>query len=440
MTVRAELDMSVQSRSEIDWCGSPPAHWTCTSLKYLFKERREPSSGCFPPGAISFGEVVSKEMVNTDTLASYQDVRMGDFLINPINLNYDLKSLRVAHSRLDVRVSPAYIVLESKGIAQPRYLRWLMYLFDVAHMKTLGAGVRQTITFKDMGPCRVYLPPANEQQRIANFLDEQTARIDVLIAGKERLASVLKEWHSSELEALCCGSGKASERTSNAWITKIPKGWKLVRLKHLVRRIEQGWSPECEARLTDEGEWGVLKAGAANHGIYTGNEEHKTLPSHLTPLPSLEVKPGDVLITRASGSADLVGSFAYVYSTRPRLMLSDKNFRLVFSDNSQLHPELLAWACNTHPVREQIKQYVSGADGLAKNIGSSGLREIWLPVPPLHEQNELVTAIRALGQQYEVFQEHLKKHIDRLREYRSSLISAAVTGQIDINNFQLEAA
>ena len=280
-----------------------------------------------------------------------------------------------------------------------------------------------------------WLPARGQQEHIANFLDEQTARIDALIAEKERLNDALAEWHSAELTRHCFGSDQLQIGTGNPWIPSLPSGWKAMRLKHLVKGIEQGWSPECESRLADEEEWGVLKAGAANGGTFR-EDEHKALPSSLEPIPSLEVKVGDVLITRASGTAEYVGSFAFVYQTRSKLMLSDKNFRLKFDAAPRLLPELLAWTANTYAVRQQILQYVSGADGLAKNIGSGNLREVWFPVPPKEEQPKIVARLKKAREHSASLSLHLTEHIARLREYRSSLISAAVTGQLDLSTFK----
>ena len=294
-----------------------------------------------------------------------------------------------------------------------------------------NANTQKNIGMGDIPKLAFALPPNLEQVSIANFLDEKTARIDALIAEKERLRVTLEEWRAAELTRICFGEDRKPLATGNDWIPTLPQGWKLVRLKHLVTGIEQGWSPECEARHADEDEWGVLKAGAANAGTYR-QDEHKALPSAMQPMPELEVKPGDVLITRASGTADYVGSFAYVYSTRPKLMLSDKNFRLRFEPRPKLLPELLAWMCNTRALREQVLQYVSGADGLAKNIGSGSLKEFWLALPPLAEQPRLIQELHARREQLEGLEKHLIVHVTRLREYRSSLISAAVTGQLEV--------
>ncbi|MDE2343874.1 MAG: restriction endonuclease subunit S [Betaproteobacteria bacterium] len=320
---------------------------------------------------------------------------------------------------------------------EPRFLRYCLLtpeFVDAVNGSTYGSKMPRA-DWSFIGALKVPCPSKLLQERIANFLDEQTARIDALIAEKERLQTALEEWREAELTRICFGGSNASEPTGSVWIQVLPKGWHLARLKHLVIGIEQGWSPECESRGAEAGEWGVLKAGASNGGTYR-DTENKALPAELEPLPSLEVRVGDVLVSRASGSADLVGSVAYVYETRSRLMLSDKNFRLQFAENPPLSPELLAWMCNTDALRQQVRQFVSGADGLAKNIGSGSLKELWLAVPPITMQPRLINELRSVKLHLGALEAHLTEHIDRLREYRSSLISAAVTGQLNIDEFQ----
>ena len=337
-------------------------------------------------------------------------------------------------------IDTAYFIDSRSTTANLRWLYWSLQTVGLdQHSEDTGVpGLSREKAYQ----AKLKLPPSVEQERIANFLDEKTARIDALIAEKERLQTALEEWREAELTRICFGGSDASEPTGSIWIQVLPKGWHLARLKHLVIGIEQGWSPECESRVAEAGEWGVLKAGASNGGTYR-DTENKALPSELEPLPSLEVRMGDVLVSRASGSADLVGSFAYVYETRSRLMLSDKNFRLQFAENPPLSPKLLAWMCNTDALRQQVRQYVSGADGLAKNIGSGSLKELWLAVPPITMQPRLINELQRVKLRLDALEAHLTEHIDRLREYRSSLISAAVTGHLNIDDFQarqLEAA
>lgn len=435
----AHVSSRVPSAVTPDWYGCPPSEWTRTKLKYLFQERSEKSSGTFPPGAISFGEVVEKEMHNEDTLASYQDVFSGDFLVNPINLNYDLKSLRVAHSRMNVRVSPAYIVLRDTGAAEPRYLRWLMHQFDVAHMKTLGAGVRQTITFGDMGPCQAFLPPRSEQRQIANFLDEQTARIDALIAQKERLLASVREYAAAEISRLLTEGvrGEALVETGNPFFPRAPGSWRLAAFKRALAGMEQGWSPQCENRPAESHEWGVLKVGCVNGSRFNA-EENKALPRELEPDLACVLKAGDVLVSRAN-TRELVGMAALVEGDHPNLLLCDKLYRLRLRPE-WIEPEFAVLALRAHPGRRQIELGASGASASMLNISQDVLRELYLAFPPWDEQCAIVKQAGQVRAATEVLAEHVMEHVDRLREYRSSLISAAVTGQLDAGSFNFAKA
>src|ERR1017187_4188965 len=165
--------------SGVEWLGQVPEHWGAIRYKNVFEEKFVEAGGCLPLGSISFGRVVFKsdDFFNEATKATYQQVLADEFLINPINLNYDLKSLRTAFSEINTCVSPAYIVLKAKGARDKNYLKHQLHAFDLFHMKTLGAGVRQTITFGDIGSCQTFLPPLLEQIRIAAFLDQETAKI-----------------------------------------------------------------------------------------------------------------------------------------------------------------------------------------------------------------------------------------------------------------------
>ncbi|WP_323939202.1 restriction endonuclease subunit S [Aeromonas hydrophila] len=181
--------------SGVIWSGFIPSHWEPIRFKHVFVEKPKTSNIELPAGSISFGRVVFKDedKLAEETKASYQEVKVGEFLVNPLNLNFDLKSLRTALSEIDVVVSTGYIVLQCYRKLEARYARWLLHEFDVAHMKSLGAGVRQTIGFNDIGNSYFCMPRVEEQHTIAAFLDYETARIDRLIAQQQRLIELLKE-------------------------------------------------------------------------------------------------------------------------------------------------------------------------------------------------------------------------------------------------------
>jgi type I restriction enzyme S subunit len=177
------------------WIGEIPKDWKIEKLKHLFYEKKHTSNMSLNCGSISFGEVIEKddEKIPLSTKQSYQEVLSGEFLLNPLNLNYDLKSLRIALSKINVVVSAGYIVLKEKTDINKAYFKYLLHRFDVDYMKLMGAGVRQTINFSHIANSILILPSKNEQKAIAKFLDEKTAQIDQAIRIKEQQIALLKE-------------------------------------------------------------------------------------------------------------------------------------------------------------------------------------------------------------------------------------------------------
>ncbi|XOC65211.1 hypothetical protein MY828_05065 [Haemophilus influenzae] len=121
--------------SGVDWLGEVPSHWELKRLKQLFVEKKHKQSLSLNCGAISFGKVIEKsdDKVTEATKRSYQEVLKGEFLINPLNLNYDLISLRIALSEIDVVVSAGYIVLKEKQIINKNTFR-IYYIDTMLHI------------------------------------------------------------------------------------------------------------------------------------------------------------------------------------------------------------------------------------------------------------------------------------------------------------------
>jgi restriction endonuclease S subunit len=162
----ASDDDSICADSEVQ------THWPDIKMKYIFNRKDKKQNMSIGCGAISFGVVVYKDSdrLPLETKMAYQEVLSGEFLINPLNLNFDLKSLRTAKSELDVIVSSGYIVLQGSSEYDSEYLQWLLRVFDVVKMKTIGGGVRQTVSFSDIGKCWIAVPQQDEQEAIAEYV------------------------------------------------------------------------------------------------------------------------------------------------------------------------------------------------------------------------------------------------------------------------------
>lgn len=279
-----------------------------------------------------------------------------------------------------------------------------------------GAVRTPRINPEDLGDIAVDLPQLDEQWRIADFLDVETTRIDELITLHSKQINLLREKF-------------ANLRSQVTAELAIRHG--AIKLRHILLRIEQGWSPQCEDRVADEGEWGVIKAGCVNGGAFR-LEQHKALPAELRPRKQYQLRPGDLLMSRASGSPDLIGSVGLVPEQLPRpMLLCDKVYRLIV-DQTRVKPDFIAQVLQTAKVRREIVNGISGADGMANNLPTSVVTELKVPIAPLDVQGEFVAQLLDNRAATEELCDALDDQIRLLAERRQALITAAVTGQLDV--------
>lgn len=413
--------------ARVDWLGVVPDEWDVLKFKHLLRERKADKSTDLPAGAISFGEVVEKDMLNEDTLATYQSVLPGEYLINPINLNYDLKSLRVALSNIGVRVSPAYIVLTDLGNANQRYLRWLLYYFDVAHMKTLGAGVRQTITYADIGNCAVALPPRETQEPLASYLDRETARIDAIIEKKTRFIELLKEKRQALItQAVTKGlDPNVPMRDSGVeWIGEVPEGWAVLPLKRLVSTPITDGPHETPVKHDD----GIpfVSAEAVRHGKIDFKKiwGHISLADHARYSKKYVPQVGDIYMVKSGATTGVTA-----------IVEDDREFNIwsplaAIRPNELVEPKFLLAALRSTPFIDGIA--INWSYGTQQNIGMKTLSDLPVVVPPIEYQQSILATLDADEFRYERLRDATERSVELLHERRSALITAAVTGQIDL--------
>ncbi len=440
--------------SGVEWLGEIPEHWEVVRLKWLVSKI---GSGKTPRGgaqiyADSGVLFLRSQNVHFDGLrlddAVYIDntidadmvttrVRSGDVLLNitgaslgrccavpdgfpPANVSQHVCIIRPQHHRVETRF------LSSNLASRP--VQAQVFADEVGTS-------REGLAFDQVSNLLVALPTdLNEQCAIARFLGRETARIDGLVAKKERLIALLQEKRTALIShAVTKGLNPAAPMKDSGveWLGKIPVHWGMRRLKFLLSGIDQGWSPQCDNQPAQEGQWGVLKTGCVNGGIFDAME-NKSLPDGIEPPLDLEVRCGDVLMSRASGSSELVGSVALV-GQRPaaRLLLSDKTYRLGLHA-SLVEADFFIWVMGSPMMRHQISGIISGAEGLANNIGQNDIRNVVAPLPPLAEQHAILGYVRDETLKLDALSAKIRTGIERLEEYRTALISAAVTGKIDV--------
>lgn len=351
-----------------------------------------------------------------ENVERYLFVRPGDLVVNRMKAWQG--SLGVSPYR--GIVSGDYEVLRpTSGYVSGRYMHYALrsrHMIGEYRMRSTGIRPSQWRLYWDqMGDIRIPLPPLEQQEQIADYLDRETAQIDALITEQQRLVETLQERRGVVVDQGLRAQPEAQ--------------WTRSALKYMLEGIDQGVSPQAEAALADDDSWGVLKSGCVNRGVFR-EDEHKRLPDDFTFDARIRVSTGDVIVSRASGSPDLVGSCATVRSLTYRLILSDKLFRL--RPAPSVDDRFLVWLLNSRSYRTQVRQAISGAQGLANNLPLAALRSFEMHYPPLDEQRRIADRLDEQTTRIDTLIAESERLIELSQERRAALITAAVTGRIDV--------
>jgi type I restriction enzyme S subunit len=281
--------------SGVEWLGEVPEHWGMGQSRRRFRLRNEPAkaddeqlTASQKHGIIRQAEFIESEGRRVVEVIKGQDilkhVEPGDFVISMRSFQGGLEYSRVRGS-----ISSAYVMLAPVKQIIPQFFSWLFksqpYIQALQSTTNL---VRDGQALRFSNFCQVDIPviPADEQLAIATFLDNETAKIDALIAEQQRLIELLQEKRQAVIShAVTKGlNPNAPMKISGVeWLGEVPEHWRMKRVKHLCACFEQGWSPQCENESSDGDAPGVLKVGCVNGGIFRPSE-NKRLPASLRKL------------------------------------------------------------------------------------------------------------------------------------------------------------
>ncbi|HEY4301080.1 MAG TPA: hypothetical protein VGM73_09420 [Candidatus Didemnitutus sp.] len=421
--------------SGVEWLGKVPEHWEVKRLKFNLRLRTGKTDRRENPVALENIEGWTGRFISTETQFEGEGVAFdaGDILFG---------KLRPYLAKAYLAESPGeavgdFHVMRPAANVDSRFAQYQILnreFIAIVDGSTFGSKMPRA-SWEFVGGMPVTTPPLPEQTRIAEFLDRETAKIDELVAEQRRLMELLKEKRQAVIShAVTKGlDPKAKLKPSSIeWLGDVPAHWKMERIKHLVCLLEQGWSPQCEGSPAEEHEWGVLKVGCVNGGTFDP-AENKLLPAELEPDPRLAVAKDDLLISRAN-TRELVGSAAVAERGYPKLMVCDKLYRIRFHGD-RCNPRFISNYLGCDAVRGQIELDATGASASMVNIGQSAILELPIATPSFREQTGIVAFLETETAKFDTLTSEAQRAIDLLQERRTALVSAAVTGQIDVRSF-----
>jgi type I restriction enzyme S subunit len=412
------------------WRGSIPEHWEWAKLNRVAQlgtghtpDRKKPEYwiDCDIPW-VTAADLSSRTdafapLLETEQHVSRLGVANSAAVVHPANTVMLCRTASVGLfcvTGVPMATTQAFVTWTPGPRLDARYLLYVIAGLGDEYERLAYGSTHMTIYMPDLEAIRIPLPPIEEQRRIAAFLDDQVGRIDQAIELRR---------YQGRLTQM--GSKLRAERLVEDLGSQF--GW--LEMRRAILKIEQGWSPDCEQVVATVEEWGVLKVGAVKRGQFRP-EQNKRLPIEHEARPQLEVLPGDLLLTRAN-TPELVGDICVVPDgTRPRLMLCDKIMRISLA--AGYLPAFICAAFQTSKSRAQLTGVSTGASSSMVNIRGEDVRSVLVPAAPIERQVRVSEAVSEVVLDTAKKLRLIEASIMTLEERKRSLITAAVTGQLDV--------
>lgn len=418
------------------WIGQLPDSWKLTSLRQHLSERDNRNHDLARSAVLSVvagrgvipyeekGELGNKK---SDDLSNYKLVENGDLVIN--SMNFQIGSYGV--SPYEGVTSQVYIVLQQRSNAH--YRSFLGYLLQVPSFQifaqSFGNGIldhRRALKWEDLKNLRVPGPTSEEARAIAAFLDRETGKIDVLVEKKLRLIALLKEKRAALIShAVTKGLDPSAPMKDSGipWLGQIPAHWDVKRLKRLVT-FTGGGTPSKENLDFWEGDIPWVSPKDMKTDRIRDTEDHISFSAIASSATTL-IREGALLVVCRSGI--LKHSIPTAINAMPVTLNQDMK---ALQPKNGIIAEYLMYLIEGNQSAFLVEWRKEGAT--VESIEFELMANTDLPVPPIDEQLAVVGRTGERSRSLLRLCERLRRHIDLLFEFRSSLISAAVTGKIDV--------
>jgi type I restriction enzyme S subunit len=329
---------------------------------------------------------------------------------------------------------PAYASTELMALrpivgVDPRWFAYLVSSRGVVEWATASAeGTKMPRTsWERLASYEVPFVPSREVQRaIADYLDAEMARIDALIAKKQRMIDLVDEQVEARFLQFVLGNALPGRPSPSGFYASIPSGWGETTLRHLGCHVQTGpFGSQLHAEEYVEGEWPVVNPMNIGRGgiesvptMTVSDEKRVELARHV-------LQPGDIVFGRRGE----MGRAGLVEDRHAGWLCGTGSLRLRINGRLLL-PGYLALALRTAPARAYFE--LASVGSTMDNLNSEIVLAFPCPVPPVEAQRDVIDAVAALEQNGQALRDRAVRQIDLLREHRQALITAAVTGELEI--------
>ncbi len=437
--------------SGVAWLGDIPEGWEMLPARHLFAEVTAKNKNGKYTRQLSFryGEIVDKgpnqshNAFPEETILTYTVVEPDTIMINGLNLNYDLLSLRVAIVKEAGIITSAYLaVVPQRSRIIPWYALYLLKAYDfkmVFHGQ--GSGIRMTLKFADFATLPITLPPLPEQRAIADYLDEKCGAIDVAIAEAKKGIEEYKAWKKSLIFETVTGKRRVGVFNAETqrrrevekmkpsgipWVGAIPAGWRVVKASRLIASTQNGLT---RRNLSESKGDIVLRLKNISPDGYIDYSDVVRIELSEKEKDTYCLTEGDLLFARVNGSRGLVGKCAVFVDNEECVAYNDHLIRVRV--NGIVVRSFITYYLSSQSGRTEIELHTSTSAGQF-TISGEGLRDIAVVLPPLPEQQAIADYLDETCAAIDAMVTEKEALISDLEAYKKSLIYDTVTGKREV--------
>jgi len=423
--------------SGVEWLGEIPKHWESLSNKFIFNLKKNlvgKRSSEYVLLSLTLNGVIKRDMENPRgkfpaEFDTYQEVKKGDFIFCLFDVEETPRT--VGLSEFNGMITGAYTVMQPNEKFDRGFLYYFYLNLDMdKRMKPLYTGLRNTISKDNFFSFKTFVPPLLEQTAIAEFLDRKTALIDQAVGIKEKQIELLKERRQILIHRAVTRGINPNVKLKESgveWIGEIPDHWEVKRLKHLVN-IQGGFAFDS-SHFQDEGIQIIKIANTYMNELCLDRQPTFVDPKFLISHKEWVVSIGDILmsLTGTLGKKDY--GFAILIEINDRFLLNQRVAKI--TTKKGIEPDYILQILQSEMYLNQL--YMLPAGTKQANLSNDNVINIKVAFPPNNKERDIILSrINIIRTKISTAISLKEQEIEKLKEYKASLINEVVTGKINV--------
>ncbi len=425
--------------SGVEWVDDIPNDWSIERIKRMLVLKRNlvgTASNEYQLLSLTLKGVIPRDISSGEgkipaSFDTYQEVGRNDLVFCLFDIDETPRTIGLSPSK--GMITGAYNVYQTTNKCLPSYAYYYFLYIDLRKgLRPFYTGLRKVVRSETFSNIEMPCPSYEEQTQIANFLDYETAQIDTLIEKQQTLIQLLKEKRQAVIShAVTKGLNPDAPMKDSGveWLGEVPEHWEVTKLGFHTSKIGSGKTPRGGAEVyQEEGVLFIRSQNVYDSGLRIDKSESVFISEVIhEEMSNTKVQGGDVLLNVTGGS---IGRTCIVPNNFIEANVN-QHVCIVRLPTSMRY--FIAFVLKSSLVKEQIDSIQTG--GNREGLNFEQISKFTICIPPEEERADIVSYIEIETKKIDSLLEQSNNAIQLMQERRTALISAAVTGKIDVRSW-----